>query len=140
MSWTYQPDRLKKVTKANPPRRIAKEQRKAAEDALYLAARAVAMERDGQHCRICGGLRMLQTHHLERRSSFGTKYVEEKHDPKNLFTVCGGPAGGDSCHALIEGYVLKLFVLDHEAGADGPIRVEKFDKQEGDYIVAIEAA
>jgi hypothetical protein len=112
MSWTYQPDRLKKVTKANPPRRIAKEQRKAAEDALYLAARTVAMERDGQHCRICGG----------------------------LLTVCGGPAGGDSCHALIEGYVLKLFVLDHEAGADGPIRVEKFDKQEGDYIVAIEAA
>lgn len=139
MTWTHQPHRLAKVSKDNPPRKVAKAARKAAEEKLYLEARKIALTRD-KHCRICGGMRALQTHHLASRSSFGSKYVKEKHDPKNLLTVCGGPAGGDSCHAQIEGYVLKVFVLDQEQGADGFVRVEKFDKDEGDYIVALERA
>lgn len=62
------------------PRVLDKQDAKKAEDALYRKASAAAKKRDGGRCRCCGSDRMLESHHVERRSSFGTKYVEEKHD------------------------------------------------------------
>lgn len=132
MSWTHQPDRLKKVTKERPPAAVVKQTRDASREAIYRANSAEARKRDGHHCRICGSLFNLETHHLVPRSLAGRAVRDLV---ANLVTLCA------DCHKDVTRHVVKLFAIVPELGAAAcNLRVEKFDKDEGDYIVAIEAA
>jgi 5-methylcytosine-specific restriction endonuclease McrA len=135
MSWTYQPDRLAKVTKEQPPKAVATEIRDAKQETTYKTNSAEARKRDGHRCRICGSMFNLETHHFIPRSLAGRK-VRDRVD--NLVTLCGG---NDGCHPLVTKHVIKLYAINPGLGtAARNLRVEKFDKNEGDYIVAIEAA
>lgn len=128
MTWTYQPHRLAKPR----PRALDKRDRQKAEDALYRKASAAAKKRDGGRCRCCGSDRAVESHHVERRSSFGTKYVEAKHSRRNLLTLCGGPEG---CHTLEKGKVLKVVVHDDEQGTDGFVTIFKWSDAHRDFLV-----
>lgn len=117
------------------PRAVVRADRRKAEDALYRKASAAAKRRD-QHCRICGGMRMLETHHVERRSSFGTKYLEAKHDRRNLLTVCGPSTDLSTCHGQLTKNILKAFPNDHAKGTDGTMTILKYSGSHKDYVVA----
>jgi 5-methylcytosine-specific restriction endonuclease McrA len=132
MSWTHQPHRLAKVTKAQPPKAVAKQIRDAGRETTYKTNSAAARERDGHHCRVCGSLFTLETHHLVPRSIAGR---DVRDLVSNLVTLCA------DCHKDVTRHVVKLYPIDPALGAAAcNLRVEKFDKEEGDYILAIEAA
>jgi hypothetical protein len=117
------------------PAEIARQEREAARDATYRKNAKEARVRDGHRCRICGSMFNLETHHFIPRSLAGRK-LRDRVD--NLVTLCGGDGG---CHPLVTRHVIKLYAIDPALGtAARNLRVEKFDKDEGDYIVAIEAA
>lgn len=136
MSWTYQPDRLQKVTKERPPKLLAKRAKQLAEDAYYRDQQAIRKKKDNYRCRICGSDGYSETHHVERRSSFGPKEVLKKHHHANLLTVCAGPgrrAGKISCHDQLTGNVMKA-VSTTARGTNGPVLVTKFDEKEGGFV------
>jgi hypothetical protein len=142
MSWTYQPDRLAKVSKERPPKLLAKRAKQKAEDAYYEAQQAIRKKKDHYMCRICGAGGYTETHHVERRSSFGSKEVLKKHHHSNLLTVCAGPgrrAGKLSCHAQLTGNVMKA-VSTTERGTNGPVLVTKFDEKSGGFRVLQKSA
>jgi 5-methylcytosine-specific restriction endonuclease McrA len=135
MSWTYQPNRLAKVSKERPPAAIAREKWHAERDATYRKNSQAARVRDGNRCRICGSMFNLETHHFIPRSLAGRK-IRDRID--NLVTLCGG---NDGCHPLVTKHVIKLYAIDPSIGtAARNLRVEKWDKDEGDYVVAMETA
>jgi 5-methylcytosine-specific restriction endonuclease McrA len=132
MSWTHQPDRLKKYTKERPPAAVVRQTRDAARDKVYRDNSKLARERDGHHCRVCGSLFNLETHHLVPRSLAGR---DVRDLVANLVTLCA------DCHKDVTKHIVKLFPIVPELGAAAcNLRVEKFDKDEGDYLVAMEAA
>jgi hypothetical protein len=110
------------------PRILGKADSKRSEDALYRQNRLKALARDHHSCRVCGGSRLLQTHHVERRSHFGRKAVLAKHDVSNLLTVCHDD------HVLFTGNVLKA-VATSTQGTNGPVQITKWDDILQDYVV-----
>jgi 5-methylcytosine-specific restriction endonuclease McrA len=115
------------------PKALDRSDRKAAELRYYKSQRAIAMTRDGHHCRICGGIHQLETHHVQPRSHFGPKRVQHKHDAMNLLTVC------HDCHVLLTGNVLRAYATT-DKGAGGPVKIWKYSDSEGGYIVYRERA
>jgi 5-methylcytosine-specific restriction endonuclease McrA len=106
-------------------------EKKKAENTEYERNSRAARIRDRHHCRICGSMFNLETHHLVPRSIAGRSV---RHSLSNLITVCRDH------HEEITRHVLRLYPLDLVEGANGKVRVEKFDKDVNDYIVAMEAA
>lgn len=113
------------------PRALDRRDRKRDEERLYRENRAKAFARDGHHCRICGGFRLLECHHVESRSTFGPKRVQAKHDASNLLTVCA------DCHSLITQNVLKVHATAR--GADAPVRIERWDDAQKGYVTHLGA-
>lgn len=110
---------------------LSRMEKQSAENAEYVTNSKLARARDHHHCRICGSQFSLETHHVVPRSLVGKSLRD---DPSNLLTVCHDD------HVLITRHVIKLYPLDTAAGANGPLRVEKFDRDVKDWIVAIPAA
>lgn len=108
------------------PRALTKADRSRSDAALYLKNRKIALARDKHVCRVCGGAGW-QTHHVERRSHYGSKRVLEKHDPSNLLTVC------DECHGLFTGNALKA-VSTTTQGTNGPVLLTKWDDRAGGFV------
>jgi 5-methylcytosine-specific restriction endonuclease McrA len=132
MSWTHQPHRTSKYTAERPPAEITRQERESERDKVYREQSALARERDGHHCRICGSLFNLETHHLVPRSPVGRALRDLV---ENLVTLCV------DCHRDVTRHVIKLFAITPALGAAAlNLRVEKFDKDIGDYVVAMEAA
>jgi 5-methylcytosine-specific restriction endonuclease McrA len=119
MSWTYQPDRLKKPA----PSVIERDERRASRETTYRKASAAARLRDGSRCRLCGDHRTLETHHVEPRSTVG----RSKRDTlPNLITLC------NSCHREVTTHVIKLH--PGPDGANGLIRAERYSKPHKDWL------
>lgn len=117
------------------PAEIARQEREAARETTYKKNAKAARTRDGNRCRLCGSMLNLETHHFIPRSLAGRK-VRDRVD--NLITLCGGDAG---CHPLVTKHVIKLYAIDPALGtAVRNIRAEKFSKDEGGYVLAIETA
>jgi 5-methylcytosine-specific restriction endonuclease McrA len=113
------------------PVAISRMDKKRADDSLYAKNSRLARIRDGHHCRICGALQALEAHHLVPRSLVGKAL---RHALSNLLTLC------HDCHVLVTQHVIKLYAVDEQLGANGKVRVEKWDSDVEDYIVAIPAA
>lgn len=121
------------------PRALSKQDRQRNEDRLYRQNREKALARDGHRCRLCGSHRFIETHHMAKRSSFGSKRVHKKHAVENLLTVCGPEVDPKSCHWQIEHNVVRVYATT-ECGTNGPVRAEKWDDNERGYVVVREAA
>lgn len=113
------------------PVAISRWEKKRADDAEYERNSKKARKRDHHHCRICGALNVLETHHLVPRSLVGKAL---RHALSNLVTLC------HDCHELVTQHVIKLYAVDPEEGANGFLRVTRFNKDEGGYVVETEAA
>lgn len=124
MSWTHQPDRLAKPA----PAAIDRDERRAGRDTEYRKNSKAARLRDGNHCRICGSQFGLESHHVVPRSLVGKALRDQV---ANLLTVCADD------HALFTKHILKV---EGSTDANKPLRILKFDKDEGRYVVAMEAA
>jgi 5-methylcytosine-specific restriction endonuclease McrA len=125
MSWTYQPDRLRKPA----PAVIERDERRASRETEYRKASAAARVRDGARCRLCGDHRNLECHHVEPRSTVG----RAKRDTlPNLLTLCA------ACHREVTTKVIKLY--PGPKGANGLIRAERYDKRVNDYLVVRQEA
>lgn len=61
----------------------------------------------------------------------------KKHAVENLFTVCAGTA--KSCHQQLTDKKLLLYPTT-DKGTNGPVRVEKYNKKTGEYVLAMRAA
>ncbi len=119
MSWTYQPERLRKQA----PAAIEKDARKAERETAYKIGSTAARRRDGSRCRLCGDHRNLETHHVRPRSLVG-KTVRDRIE--NLLTLCA------TCHKDVTTHVVKLY--PGPDGANGLIRVERWSKAHKDYL------
>lgn len=117
------------------PSALSKQERRNGEDAELRRNAKAARERDGFRCRICGTHLNLDTHHLVPRSLSGRK---TKHQRQNLVTLCGG-ADDKSCHAQVTRHIVELHAMT-DRGADGPLRVAKFDRNNGGFVTVTEAA
>lgn len=114
------------------PSEIARQEREAERDAIYRKNSKAARIRDGHHCRCCGSMFNLETHHLVPRSLVG-KALRDR--VTNLVTLCR------DCHTDVTRHVVKLFPIVPELGAAaGNLRVTRWDKNEGGYVVISEAA
>lgn len=118
MSWTYQPDRLKKAA----PAAFERDERRADRDTTYKKASAAARKRDGSRCRLCGDHRTLETHHLRPRSLVGKAQRDEL---RNLVTICA------ECHQQVTKHIVKLYALDEAEGANGFLHVERWHQPKG---------
>lgn len=125
--------RLRKPT----PRILVKAARKKSEDTYYREQKGIAKRRDSSRCRICGAP-ANETHHVERRSAFGSKQVEAKHHHSNLLSVCAGLVakrdGSIPCHQLLTGNVLKA-TSTTARGTNGPVEILKWDVKSGGFRV-----
>lgn len=124
MSWTYQPDRLRKPA----PSAIERDERRAGRETEYRKNSRLARIRDGNHCRVCGSAFGLESHHVVPRSLVGKALRDQV---ANLLTVCAED------HALFTRHVLKV---EGQMDANLPLRILKFDKDEGGYVLYREAA
>lgn len=115
------------------PRVLDRREKKNAEETLYRKNAAIARARD-KHCRICGKREPLSTHHVRPRSLM--RKSPGKHAVENLLTVCWGPV---SCHQDLEDDILRVYPLTDD-GTNGKVLVERWDKAEDGYVVAMEAA
>jgi 5-methylcytosine-specific restriction endonuclease McrA len=115
------------------PRALVRKDRKRNELQHYKEQRALAMTRDAKHCRICGGMYALETHHVEPRSQSGPKRKVEAHDKSNLLTVCR------DCHRMVTEKLLKV-IPTTDQGADGPVRILKYSDADRGYVVWKRAA
>ncbi len=114
------------------PSELERQAREAERAKTYRDNSHAARVRDGHHCRVCGSMFNLETDHLIPRSLVGRALRDLI---ANLVTLCS------DCHRDKTRHVLKLIPIDPVLGAAVlNLRVEKFDKDEGDYVVAIEAA
>jgi 5-methylcytosine-specific restriction endonuclease McrA len=116
------------------PSAIDKSERRKGEDAELRKNARDARIRDGCRCRVCGTHLNLETHHLVPRSLSGRK---TKHQRQNLVTLCGGDE--KSCHVQVTRHIVELRAMT-ALGADGPLRVTKFDKNNGGFVTVTEAA
>lgn len=105
------------------PTAIAKHERRASRETSYKKASAAIRVRDGFRCRLCGDHRNLETHHVEPRSRAG-KAVRDSE--KNLITLCA------SCHRDCTEHIVKLY--PGPDGANGLVRVTRYDKHAKDYL------
>jgi 5-methylcytosine-specific restriction endonuclease McrA len=103
------------------------------EDTLYKKNSRIARDRDGNVCRVCRRTWGLTTHHVKRRSGFGSKQVESKHDVANLYTACV------DCHQLFTDNILRA-VSTTEAGTDGPVLLERWDDTAKGFVTFTEAS
>jgi 5-methylcytosine-specific restriction endonuclease McrA len=116
------------------PSALSKQERRRGDDAELRRNAKAARERDGGRCRICGTHLNLETHHLVPRSLSGRK---TKHQRTNLVTLCGGDE--KSCHVQVTRHIVQLHPMT-ERGADGPLRVSKFDRNNGGFVIVTESA
>jgi 5-methylcytosine-specific restriction endonuclease McrA len=113
------------------PSAISKDEKRRHRGSTYAANSKLARIRDGRHCRICGSQFALETHHLIPRSLVGKSLRDEV---SNLITLC------HDCHEQVTRHVMKLQVLDQMRGANGKVRVVKYDDAEKGYVMVMEAA
>lgn len=113
------------------PSAISRVDRKSATEAEYRRNSATARIRDGHHCRICGTQFALETHHLVPRSLVGKAL---RHALSNLLTLC------HDCHEQVTRHLVKLYAVDPQQGANGKVRVTKYDEAEKGYVTIMEAA
>jgi 5-methylcytosine-specific restriction endonuclease McrA len=113
------------------PSAISRMDKRRADDSEYARNSKLARIRDGHHCRICGALQALETHHLVPRSLVGKAL---RHALSNLLTACR------ECHELVTRHVIRLYAVDPQQGANGKIRVTKYDEAEKGYVTVAEAA
>lgn len=110
------------------PNAIADDEKQAARDAVYRKNSKEARRLDGHRCRVCGSSFSLETHHVVPRSLVG-KLLRDALE--NLLTTC------HDCHELFTKHVLKV---EGSTNARKPLRILKFDKDEGGYVLFREAA
>ncbi len=124
MSWMYQPDRLAKPA----PRVLGRDEKRSDRANEYRRNSRLARERDGHHCRCCGSQHGLETHHVVPRSLVGKALRDSL---ANLLTACR------DCHEQFTRHVLKV---EGSTDANKPLRILKYDKDEGGYVLFREAA
>jgi 5-methylcytosine-specific restriction endonuclease McrA len=73
----------------------------------------------------------LETHHVVPRSLVGKLLRDAL---ANLITLC------HSCHEEVTRHIVKLHPVDAALGANGKVRVTKFDEAEKGYVTVTEAA
>jgi hypothetical protein len=114
MSWTYQPERLKKPA----PRLVDKRAEARAKETAWQQVRADVKLRDGGKCRLCND-RGFDVHHVTYRSRGG------KHETNGCVLLCR------SCHADVHGGIVKL-----AGNASGPkgLRVAHWSDVEKDFV------
>lgn len=115
------------------PREIDRGERQRSRESEYRRNSKLARQRDQHHCRVCGSRNGLEAHHLVPRSLVGRAMRDQV---TNLVTLCGGEG---NCHQLTTRHVIRIEAMT-ERGADGPLRVSKFDKAEGGFVVVTEQA
>jgi 5-methylcytosine-specific restriction endonuclease McrA len=120
MSWTYQPDRLKKPR----PNALDKQDRRVRRESEYKRNRQIALRRDQRRCRVCGKP-AIETHHVVARSLGGS------HEPSNLLSMCAAD------HKAIQTHVLKI---EGATDANGLLRILKWSDAEKGYVLFREAA
>jgi 5-methylcytosine-specific restriction endonuclease McrA len=113
------------------PSAIATDDKRRQRESTYAANSRLARIRDGHHCRICGSQFTLETHHVVPRSLVGKLLRDAL---SNLITVC------HEDHRLVTRHVIKIEPVDPALGANGKVRVMKFDAAEKGYVVASEGA
>jgi 5-methylcytosine-specific restriction endonuclease McrA len=113
------------------PSAISKDEKRRQRGSTYATNSRRAKNRDGYHCRICGGGFNLETHHLIPRSLVGKTLRDEV---SNLITLC------HKDHEQVTRHVLKLQPIDPVLGANGKVMVLKFAKDEQGYVTVTEAA
>lgn len=113
------------------PSVISKDEKRRQRGSTYAKNSRAARIRDGHHCRVCGGAFNLETHHLIPRSLVGKALRDE---PSNLITL------DRDCHEQVTRHVIKLAPVDLQKGANGKVRVTKFDADEKGYVTVTEAA
>jgi 5-methylcytosine-specific restriction endonuclease McrA len=111
------------------PVEIERREKRAGRETAYKKASAAARKRDGARCRLCGDHRNLESHHVVPRSLVGKA---QRDSVANLITLCA------ECHQDVTRHVVKLY--PGPDGANGLVRVEKYSKAEGGYVVVREAA
>lgn len=123
------------------PTDLVKRERKGDEEKYYRQQKALAKKRDGKRCRICGAGDYVESHHVARRSSFGSREVLAKHHHSNLLTVCAGPRrnGVVSCHDLLTKNVMKA-VSTTDRGTNGAVFVTRWSDPHQDFITYRKAA
>jgi 5-methylcytosine-specific restriction endonuclease McrA len=113
------------------PSAIAKDEKRRNRNNTYAKNSNLAKNRDGYHCRICGGGFNLETHHLVPRSLVGKAIRDEL---SNLITL------DRDCHEQVTRHVIKLSPVDAQQGANGKVRVTKYSEEEKGYVTITEAA
>jgi 5-methylcytosine-specific restriction endonuclease McrA len=113
------------------PVALSREDKRHAVESEYRKNSRLARIRDAHHCRVCGSQFNLETHHVVPRSLVGKLL---RNALSNLITVC------HSCHELCTRHVVKLTPMDPERGANGKMRVTKYDAAEKGYVTVTEAA
>lgn len=113
------------------PSAIATDEKRRQRDNTYAANSRLARIRDGHHCRICGSQFTLETHHVVPRSLVGKLLRDAL---SNLITLC------HDCHEQVTRHLVKLQPVDPQAGANGKVRVTKYDEAEKGYVMVTEAA
>jgi 5-methylcytosine-specific restriction endonuclease McrA len=113
------------------PSAISKDEKRKERGSTYAQNSRLARVRDGHHCRICGSQFNLETHHLVPRSLVGKAL---RNETSNLITL------DRECHEQVTRHVMKLQPLDAALGANGKVRVIKWDKDEQGYVTVTEAA
>lgn len=119
MSWTYQPDRLRKPA----PVAIERDEQRKGRENEYRRNAKIARARDGNRCRLCGDHRNLECHHVVPRSLAGRK---DRDRVDRLLTLC------HSCHEETTKHIIKLY--PGPKGANGLIRVERYSKPHRDWL------
>lgn len=117
------------------PMVVDRKARKRADESEYERNAAIVRERDG-HCRVCGTVNRLSTHHVISRSR--ARRSKEKHAVERMMTLCFGTA--TSCHQQLHDGILKIYPNDAERGTNGTCTVEKWDKASKQWQVAMRAA
>lgn len=98
--------------------------------ALSNRDRSHILERDDHKCRFCSGISSLEVHHVQYRSKFGKKGLDEQEDDRNLITLCY------KCHhiRLHEQGIIVIVYFKTKPDLPTPIWKKDLPKYEGKIV------